>query len=262
MWIFAVSAMAAPEYAVSVARRPPTLPKNDIRITVNGTVGVRDPLSAGALIGGGIGITDQFEVGAWLIPLALAPDFAYLDPSLYLTYGGELSKKVYLAPLLRLSVPVTNGSAALLDAQVELGAQLGKDALLTIAPTAALHFADGGPYNAFGAPVALLVQPSRRFFFAIETGIGTDPFSWQYQAPRYDGVEGITVPAGARIGTSTGKLKGGTLFDLSAGAYWPALLAGDTLDAGGVTIVAEISSTLLSDRGKKGGGGKKGRGKK
>lgn len=262
MWILAASAFGAPEYAVSLPRRPSTLPQNDVRITVNGTVGVAsDPTTADLVAGAAVGITDQFEVGAWLVPLTLAPKVGYIDPSLYVAYGGALSKKTTLTPMLRLYVPVTSASSALLDAQLKLGVQIGKDALLTAAPTATLHFVQGGPNTGVGAPVSLLVQPSRRFFFEVESGLGTDPFDWRYEAVRPANTD-LAVPAGLRIGGVAGKLKSGAIVDLSAGAYWPALVNGGSVAADNVLVVAEISTNLLSDKPKKGKGKGKGKGKK
>jgi hypothetical protein len=261
LFALATSAFAeGPDYAVMIPRRPATLPKNDVAITVMGQVGLQDPLSADALVGAGLGITDQLEIGAWLLPLGLAPaPVVYRDPSLYVKYGGALSKTVTLSPLLRLFVPVSSTSSTMLDAQADLAVDLGDSARLSIAPSATLHFVDAGPNTGFGAPVSFTIQPDRRFFVALQTGVGTDPFSWQFQAVRPDSGFQYVVPAGLQLGGTVGRPKTGAVTDLSAGVFWPALLTDAGFNADGITVVAKVTTNLLSDSKGKGKG--KGKGK-
>jgi hypothetical protein len=98
----AVAALAAPSLAAAqrlpldFSQRPLTLPARVLRLngdfTVQGvTVSVDTPAGrisqsntlVGLGLGGGYGLTDDFEVGATLAPLTLSPEFQYNSPSAY-----------------------------------------------------------------------------------------------------------------------------------------------------------------------------------
>ncbi len=55
-------------------------------VTVNSPVGSASQTAVGLNLGGGYGLTDDFEVGATLAPLQLSPDFQYGNPSAYGLY--------------------------------------------------------------------------------------------------------------------------------------------------------------------------------
>jgi hypothetical protein len=217
------AAFAEPELPVAEAARPPTLPQSVVRVDANTVIGLRpvDSATADLSAGFGIGVTDNFEIGAEVLPLDLAPTVAYGSPSVYGAYSVPLGDGASLIPQARVFVPVPEGSRALLDAAAELQFQ-SRDVRVSLIPETSLAFVEGGVDPGFAVPVELTVQPHRRVFLTLDSGVSTDPLDPRYNAPRADLTEGVVVPFGGGIGTTVGRVND-TLTDLSLAAYWPRL---------------------------------------
>jgi hypothetical protein len=240
-----VAAAAPPEYPADASRRPPTLPRNDVRVDANSTVGVDQEVPADFAGGFGVGVTDRFEIGAVVVPLELNPDIQYLDPSVYAAYAGEITDDFYLTPMARAFVPVTE--QGLLDAQLGALWQPTDGVALSVAPTATLDFQEEGTAGVFSAPVAATFNPTRKFFVQLESGIGTDPFSWRYGVARDDGDNNLVVPLGASIGGTFGRPRNAML-DLSVGAFLPEFAQPDGLNTDNVLVTAAVTTFVLQDR--------------
>jgi hypothetical protein len=244
------AAFAEPELPVPVAARPPTLPQSAVRIDADTVIGVQPGSNpTGDLTAGfGIGVTDDFELGADVLPLDLAPTVAYGSPSVYGAYSAPIGEGVALVPQARVFVPVTEGSRALLDAAAELMFQ-GRDVQVSVIPETSLSFLEGGVESSFAAPVELTVQPHRRVFLTLDSGVSTDPLDPRYNAPREDLAEGWVVPFGGGIGTTLGRVNE-PVTDLSLAAYWPRLAQFSdeaTTHAEDFAVIAQIQGIIPTD---------------
>ncbi len=88
----APSVAAAQRLPLDFSQRPLTLPARTLRlngdltisgITVNTPLGTVSQTGVGLALGGGFGLTDDFEIGGTVAPLSLSPDFRYNSPSAY-----------------------------------------------------------------------------------------------------------------------------------------------------------------------------------
>ncbi|MEQ1503217.1 MAG: hypothetical protein ABMB14_13355, partial [Myxococcota bacterium] len=213
---------AGPELPVPLVVRSPTLPQASVAIDVDSTLGLNGdaPAALDLAAGLGVGVTDQLELGVQVLPLELAPDVRYGAPSVYLKYGAWLGDITTLTPGIRVFVPVSDLDVAMLDAGIELGLRSGRQLLVNVTPIVNLTFAGSDVEPAFAVPVGLVIQPDRRVFVTVDTGLSTDPVDPRFRAPRPGADRGVYVPLGASIGTTFGRPRS-AVSDLSIGVYWP-----------------------------------------
>ncbi len=154
------------------AERPLTLPAGTVRAD-GGVSYLSTDTPAGregrtALLGTvAAGFTDNFELGAVLLPLQIAPDADYTDPTVYGMY--RINQDVIEAAVWgSLMLPVegdfqlTGGLPVLL--------RLGNVVRINSGAWLSLLFSDP-TYVAFEVPLQLAVQASPRFFFGPEVGL-------------------------------------------------------------------------------------------
>lgn len=218
------TAAPGPDLPVPVAARAPTLPQGDVRIDADSTVGLAGtaPATVDFAAGFGVGVSDRFEVGAQVLPLDLAPEVIYDSPSLYASYGAPLGDFASVTPTLRAFLPLTTGSDPMVDAIASFAFHSSPQVALTVEPMANVAFGDTTE-SAFAVPVGLVLQPDRRVFLTVDSGLSTDPMDPRFLAPRPGVVDDAAfLPLGAAVGTTFGRPRKG-VSDLSLGFYFPEL---------------------------------------
>ena len=218
-------AAAQPELPVPVAARPATLPRATARLDADSTVGLAPDTETGVDLtaGFGVGVTDDLEIGAELFPIQFTPEVTYESPLLYAAYGFDPAEGVQIIPMARVSVPIGPDTNPLLDVVGEVNLNPTRLLRVSFLPSANLSFGEGPVKPSFAAPVSLTLQPDRRFFVGLESGVATDPVDPRYRVPRPGEVDGaLIIPVGATIGTTVGRPRA-AMADLSAGVYWPQM---------------------------------------
>lgn len=216
-------AHAAPEYPLPAAARPPTLPRASVRVEADSTIGTGPgPADVDLAAGFAVGVTDELELGAQVLPFDVAPTLEYTAPSLYGAYAGELSDVAYLTPSVRLFVPVLEGDRPLADAAATL--RLMADQALRLDLGGATRVAFGEEVEAaFAAPVSVVLQPDRRLFVTADSAVSTDPFDTRFRMPEHLGDRSdVYVPFGASMGVTMGRANR-SLTDVSLGVHFPSL---------------------------------------
>jgi hypothetical protein len=245
----ATAQQPGPTLPVPVVARSPTLPRASVRLDADSTVGMNatDATGVDLAAGFGVGVTDDFELGAQLVPIDLSPEVTYTAPSLYAAYGAELSDSVQLIPMARIFLPLGPDVVPMLDASAKLALISQRDLRFTITPSANITFMDGQTEPAFAAPVALVLQPDRRFFVSLDSGVSTDPIDLRFLMPRPgDQDRTLFIPVGGSIGTTVGRPRD-AVADISAGVYWPRMgefssqTAANTDD---FTVLARVQTTI------------------
>ncbi|MEZ4234951.1 MAG: hypothetical protein R3F59_02055 [Myxococcota bacterium] len=245
------AAHAAPEMPVPVANRPATIPRATVRVDADTTIGTGSgPVPVDLAAGFGVGVTDQFELGAQVLPLDLAPGAVqYLSPSLYATYGAELSKVATFAPTLRVFVPIGTSQQALLDGKAMFRFNADRALRLDVGGVATVAF-DEQTATALAAPLSLTVSPDKRVFLTADTAISTDPTDTRFRMPRPTDADGVYVPLGASIGTTFGRANH-TLTDVAIGAHLPSFAhfhpGGTDVTTDDLTVMASLSSVIPTD---------------
>jgi len=116
-------AAAQSGYPVRLVLRPQTLPARGLRLdgelriagisacaTFAGTTRCESATATALHLGAGIGVLDQFEIGANVLPLQLSPEFAYGNPSVYGRIQFLRGSDVQLAAQAQVVIPVRDGS--------------------------------------------------------------------------------------------------------------------------------------------------------
>ena len=206
--------------------RPTTLATGVLRLDTDvQTVGAAGTTpSVDALVGLGLGLGSQLEVGAQAIPLSLVPTFAYTQPTLYVTWGANLGQHASVAPTVQAGLPIQQGDTWLIDVDTNAALTLGKDWELAASPSLSL-----APGDALGSslslPITLLWQARDRVFLQALSGVGLDAFDVRRQISHSQepiDFQSLTVPAGLSCGATLGR-DGGPLADLQVQADWPQL---------------------------------------
>jgi hypothetical protein len=203
-------------YPLVYTQRPLTLGEGLLRIDAElefvklcgsaAGITVCSDLDAALAVGAGYGITSQLEVGATVLPLALAPEVDYGDPSIYGKYTlveGELE----VGARLEVWFPVRGDFAVQVGVPIDWkpvrGFALHSGAFLTIMATDPTH-------AAVSIPFVFVVNATDSLFFGLATGVVfavTDP------GPG----DTLEVPLGLELGYSVPGEGGGPLLDILGG---------------------------------------------
>jgi hypothetical protein len=225
----------AARYPTRYADRPLNLPATTLRANLDlsientslGALGGGSQLGVGLLGGAAFGVTDQIEVGATFLPLALSPNAKYGDIPLY----GQFGITKDLALRLTLNLP----------AATEFGLTVGgtyairADALrVDVGAAFAIRAFDPFVYG-LQIPVIASYNVMPNLYLSLETGLNTTKFD----------LIGIPLVVGGYYTIEKG---GQPMLDLGASFGWRGLqgaggflnfgdAAGDTVDASNFTLL-------------------------
>jgi hypothetical protein len=196
------------------AQRPLTLPAMTLApelgfgVTHLSIQGVDFGNSVGMDIGAHFGITDDFEVGATVLPIQLSPDFSYENPTVEATYRF-LKGSVEMGARLRALFSFKRGESGVgLQPGVVMLAHLGEAARLDVGAYVQLAFGPangligGGGKTTVGlnVPVQFIYDVIPELHVGATTGIGIFDFS---QAG-----DSFYIPLGFVAGYAIGNEKG------------------------------------------------------
>lgn len=246
---------------VAFVARPLTLPEMTLRADGSFAI-IRYGFGSGSFsfsetfvhltFGGAFGVTDDFEVSAQVIPLAVAPDFQYGNPELGATYRF-LEGDVEMGARLEVSIPVASdryfglfpglpmlfrlGDAARLDTGVSFG---------LLVPVESGGFGlrretQIGLFGSFlsvfalepGVPLRFTFQPVPEFFLGPRTGFGLLDFERAGDT--------FFIPLGMSAG-GTIPGDGGPLADITGNFDFPLLF----LPGAGDKVTTELYSFGVS----------------
>lgn len=208
------------------AQRPLTLTEGTIRgdadfviarvLTTRGTMAtgfrVVSDTAAALVVGGGYGILDDLEVGATVLPLQLAPDFEYGDPSIYGVFRF-LRGSVDLGASLSLTFPVQGDFV--MAPGVPVLFHLGESMRLDTGLFVPIVFDSPDTYAVLSIPVRFSVNVIPELFLGASTGLEMVEFDPDF----------TTIPLGFHAGYTIAQGDtGGPLLDLMAGFRFPAFL--------------------------------------
>jgi hypothetical protein len=215
-------------YSVRILDRPTSLPAGDVRFDAF-TFFTRAPGASNtltAVLGGGVGITNELEVGGQIIPFNIEPGIAYTNPSLYATYIVNVGK-VSLAPTLQSVLPLSSGDPLFIDIGGVAYVNIGQWGYISFAPTLSLNVRQEETGSSVSIPVTLLRQSSEQLTFQVSSGVGLSRFDPRFGVSRrQDALDfnDVTVPL---IGIVTYTLPHGAprrpLADLTLQVQWPQL---------------------------------------
>ncbi len=217
-------------YPVTNAQRPVTLSAGLLRIDA-GLGFSRFCLSDGAFcsdvavalsVGAGYGITEDFEVGATVLPLLLSPDFDYGDPSIYAQYR-----------VARGDVEVAIAASVFFPVLGDFRASIGAPIWIKASPSFALRtgafvtFADNNDLAInISVPVLALFNLSESFWLGLDTG-----FSFNVTDPGPG--DTFAIPLGLQLGYTVPGNNGAPLLDIAGSFGFPLFLlpgsAGDVV---------------------------------
>lgn len=240
---------AAPDgvggYPVNNALRPLTMSAGLLRIdagfgfakfcTDTGLGTFCSDTSVALSVGAGYGITDDFEVGATVLPLQLSPDFDFGDPSIYGQYRF-VTGAVEVGARADIWFPV----------QGPFRAQLGVPIWFRVSPLVALRtgafltFIDVrrvGLRVGLSAPFTAIINATESLWFGIDTGIAfalTDP------GPG----DTFVMPLGFQVGYAIPGATGAPLVDLIGSFGFPLFIQ----SGGGDAIFVDLWTVGLAAR--------------
>jgi hypothetical protein len=219
----------ASPYPVRVLDRPTTLPRGDSRLDafvfVTRTPG--SPTTTTMVVGGGVGITDQLEIGGQALAFDIAPDTVFTNPSLYATWSHNISKTVAIAPTVQVVYPLESDDPFFVDVGGTLYVNIGSWGYVAFAPILSVNTRADDSGTTISLPVTLMRQSSERLNFQLTSGVGFARFDPRFGvARRRDALDfnEVTVPVSAEVmytvphGTADKPL-----VDVTLQVQWPQL---------------------------------------
>jgi hypothetical protein len=215
-------------YPVTNAQRPVTLSAGLLRIDVGlglarfclGTICSDVAVALG--VGAGYGITEDFEIGATVLPLLLTPEFEYGDPSIYAQYRVARGD-VEVAIRADIFIPVQGDFRAIVGAPIWFRAS----PMFVLRTGAFVTFADSEDLAVgFAVPVLALFNLAETFWLGLDTG-----FSFNVTDPGPG--DTFAIPLGVQLGYTVPGNNGAPLLDIVGSFGFPLFLlpgsAGDVV---------------------------------
>jgi hypothetical protein len=228
--VYAQTLPASSPYPVRLLDRPTTLPRGDSRLDafayVNRVPG--DSTSISMVIGGGVGITDQLELGGQVLAFDIAPHTVFINPSFYATYSRNLTKDVAIAPTVQVVCPLKSDDPFFVDVGAALYANIGSWGYVEFAPTLTLNVRGDDSGSTFSFPVTVMRQASEQLNFQLSSGVGFSRFDPRFGlGRRRDALNfnDVTLPVSAEVMyTIPDRAQKKTpLVDLTLQVQWPQL---------------------------------------
>ncbi|MFT7581134.1 MAG: hypothetical protein ACI9MR_002808, partial [Myxococcota bacterium] len=162
-------------------------------------------------------ITDDFEVGAVVLPLALSPEFDFGNPIVGARYRF-LRTAVEVAGGVEFRIPVQDGADPAVAINVPVLFGLSLTTRLQVTPTLVLNIGDAATTKALSIPVDFVVNFTDTVFLTAGLGFVTSleegsegalvpfniGFGYTLAAPHIDIQAGLTFPQFMRLGFPDG----------------------------------------------------------
>ncbi len=239
--IFAAPTATAGELPVDLAKRPLTLPKGTIRaetafdifrVMIDTPFGTADETFVRWITGAGVGITDDFEAGALLLPILLSPDGGFGDIQVYGMYRF-IEGEAEVGARLELNLPtdtdfgVAFGLPVLLRFSDAIRVDTGLTLNIATDPTV-VGLADPllpqpiPTRSTAGIPLVLNFNATSEIFLGGRTGFGVADFE--------NFGDTVFIPLGFQGGYSLEASKS-ALIDLGVRFEWPFFITPGGNDA-------------------------------
>ena len=217
------------QYPLRILDRPATLPRGGSRLDAT-VIADRSPGSPATwltVLGGGIGITNKLEMGGQLVPAHVRPGIAYVNPSLYATYGFNLGS-VSVAPQLQTVLPLQDGDPFFVDLGATASQNFGAWGQVLMTVTYTLNVRPGIVGTMITIPLALQRQSGERFSWQIASGAGFARFDTRHDLSRHESAvnfSDLTIPLSATVTYTAGSAAPHVLADFIVQWLWPQLYA-------------------------------------
>jgi hypothetical protein len=222
-------APATSAYPARVLDRPTTLPRGDSRLDAFAfaTRAIGNPTSATIVFGGGVGITDQFEIGGQLVPFDVESGIVFTNPSVYATYQFPINKATTVAPTIQAVYPLTSDDPFIVDVGGTIYVNIGTWGYLAFAPTFSLNTRGDESGSSLSFPLTVMRQGSEQLSFQLSSGVGFSRFDPRFGlSRRRDELDfnEATIPATALVTYTVARGPSRTaLADLTLQFQWPQL---------------------------------------
>jgi hypothetical protein len=199
-----------------LAERPLTLPKMTLAPVVGFAVahrvvdGANLATAVGLEIGAHFGILDDLEVGATVLPLALAPDFAYENPQIEGTFRF-VKGKVELGARLRASFVTQKGAGGVaVEAGVPVLVHLGEAARIDTGLFVPMGFGTGPAFGGeyIGGTTAIGLRIPFQFIYDVIPALHVGAQTGVVIADFNDAAKLTYIPLGFVAGYAIGNEKG------------------------------------------------------
>jgi hypothetical protein len=186
-------------YPLRALDRPATLPRGAARLDLSLSASRRPGVPAAWLVilGGGVGVRNDVEIGGQLLPLSLAPGRASVgDPSVYGSYTFDAFGLTFV-PTLQVVYPLTDADPFLVDIGIPVDRNIGRLGSVQLSPTLSIDTRADGAGASVAIPVLFLRQESATLTWQLSSGVGLsrfDPGSGLGRRRAPDDLDDVTIP--------------------------------------------------------------------
>lgn len=216
-------------YPIRIGDRPETLPHGDSRLDAFGFASrvPGSPTIVTVVFGGGIGVTDELEIGGQFVPWQVDPRVAFTNPSVYATYSFALNTAVAISPTIQTVYPLKSEDAFIVDVGSSLSLDIGPWGSLSFAPMLSLNTRQGESGSSLSFPLTTFWQASDHITLQLSSGVGFSRFDPRFGlSRRRDALDfnEVTIPATASLSyTAAHGSPRRPLVDLTVQFQWPQL---------------------------------------
>ena len=216
-------------YPARVLDRPTTLPRGDTRFDAFtfATHVPGSPTTVATVFGGGFGISNQFEIGAQLVPFEVEPGIVFTNPSAYATYAFTVSKTTAIAPMIQVVYPLKSEDPFIVDVGGAAYVNIGTWGYLALAPTFSLNTRGDESGSSLSLPVTVMRQSSEQLNLQLTSGVGLSRFEPRFGLSRRSEAldfDEVTIPAAALVTYTVARGSPRRAFaDLTLQFQWPQL---------------------------------------
>ncbi len=224
------------EYPVRLVSRPQTIPQRTLRLdgqfaaahfSACTTIGLSSFCASATAtnlnLGGGFGLTNEFEIGATVAPLQLTESFEYNNPSLYGRYQFYNVNGIQASGQLTAWIPVRSGSDFALNAALPVWVNFTDQFQLQTGLSYSLTVSDPISHS-LAIPLLFNLNVTDEIHLALRTGVNL-PFK--------DTGDTISVPLGIEAGYALRGPNNRPMLDVLAQFSFPSFLvpgsSGDVL---------------------------------
>lgn len=215
------------DYPLRLVSRPQTIPQRTLRLdgqfyatrisvctsTVVGRI-CASGTSTNLNLGGGFGLTNEFEVGATVAPLQLSESFEYNNPSLYGRYQFYNVNGIQASGQLTAWIPVRSGSSFALNAAVPVWVNFTDQFQLQTGLSYSLTASDPISHSLM-IPLLFNFNITDEIHVALRTGV---------DLPFKDTGDTMSVPLGIEAGYALRGPNNRPMLDLLAQFNFPSFL--------------------------------------
>jgi hypothetical protein len=221
-------------YPLRALDRPTTLPRGGSRLDVFLIANHPRDTSSLGVIGGGVGITDELEVGGQLVPFTLSNGMGYTNPSFYVTYAINFGPNA-IAPIVTTVLPLKDADPFFVDLGAVITINIGEWGQFIGGPVFSLNSRNDETGTNLSLPVAIQRQAGERTTLTIGTGLGFSRWDPRHHIARRIApldFDELTIPLLGSVAYTVGRNAPALLADIIVQWQWPELYSRGPQESG------------------------------